>query len=186
MLESDKDHESKIDHVITYICQQNRDNPIVRQEFPLTKQRMQGLLSFIQVISMKDWGRKMFDPTVSEAKENIDPLEYYAFLEIVHGMCEEGLARRNLSPNERNLILDIMQALRKVETEDLLDMHDDDLLPDSKELWAYHEDEETLREYAKRVALVWDYNSKEWCIRVKPAPEESFSEWLEKNETERK
>lgn len=169
----DKNHEPKIDHVITYICQQNRDNPIVRQDFPLTKSRMQGLLSFIQVANMKEWGQKMFDPTVTEGPENLDPLEDYAFLEIVHGMCEEGLARRILFPNERNLILEIMQALRKVDTEDLLDMHDNDLLPDSKELWAYHEDDETLSEYAKRVAVVWNYEAKEWCIDVKLVPGES-------------
>lgn len=175
-LKPDENHETKIDHVITYICQQNRENPIVRQEFPLTKSRMQGLLSFMQVANMKEWGRKMFDPTVTEGPENIDPLEDYAFLEIVHGMCEEGLARRNIHPNERNLILKIMQALRKMDTEDLLDKHDDDLLPDSKELWAYEEEDETLREYANRVAVGWNYKSKEWCIRVTPAPVEGFSE----------
>lgn len=167
----DKNQETKIDHVITYICMQHRDNPIVRQEFPLTKQRMQGLLSLIQVVCMKECGRKMFVPTVTEGQENIDPLKFFAILEIVRGMCVEGVARRYLAINDRNLILEIMQAMRKVHTEDIVDMHEV-LLPDSKELWAYHEDEETLREYAKRVAVVWDDDNKEWCIRVTPAPEE--------------
>lgn len=171
-LKPDKNHETKIDHVITYICQQNRDNPIVRQEFPLTTERMQGLLSFIQVVHMKEHGRKMFEPTETESYGNIDPLEFFANLEIVQGLGIEDRIRRNLPVNERNLILEIMQALRTAQTEEIVDKHEVYLLPDSKELWAYQEDEETLREYATRVAVKWDYNSKVWRIYVKPVPGE--------------
>lgn len=168
---------TKIDHVITYICHQNRENPIAHQEFPLTAERMRGILAFVQIFHLKYYSRKMFATVVAEypslkSQECVDPLDYYADLEIVHGMCDEGMVRLILFPYERDLIIEVMQALKTVETQDILDMHDD-LMPTSDVQWAYYADVETLRECGKLASVVWNGKAHEWSIRVKPAKKET-------------
>lgn len=170
----------KNDAIITYICHQVRENPLVWQKFPLTAKRMRGILSFVQLFAVQWHNEKLFEG------EDF-PLGTYADLEIVRALGDESTARKRLLASERDIILDVLHALQTVSTDGIYEKIE--CLTMDIEPLSHHEIKH-LRAYAPYVSLVYapavGNNDRKLRIEVKLLSERAEEEEKKGRQSEEK